>query len=358
MLVIDGSQGEGGGQILRTALSLAAVLGRHVRIEAIRARRPNPGLAAQHLTALRALATICQARVSGDAPGSRVVEFEPTSPPAAGAYRFDVAAARQGGSAGAVTLVLQAIVLPLAAAQGDSRVALSGGTHMAWSPPFDYVEAIWLPAVRRMGIDAQARLARTGWFPIGQGSVDVEVRGRGALPGALRPLEAAERGRLVRWEVHALAANLPAHIPQRMATRAANLLSVAGVPVEVRPQRVTAACAGAALSITGVYEHVKAGFNALGAPGKPSEAVAEEAVELALAHYRSGAALDRHLADQVLVPLALAAGPSRFTTDRATEHLQTNAWVIEQFGLATIRLDSRADGTAEVRVTPAVRTPT
>jgi RNA 3'-terminal phosphate cyclase (ATP) len=336
-LVIDGSYGEGGGQILRTALALAAVTGRAIRIEKIRAGRKSPGLAAQHLTGVRAAAAICNARLAGDELGSQTLTFAPGSLPQAGDYVFDVAEARAGGSAGATTLVLQTILLPLALVAGDSTVTLRGGTHVAWSPPFDYVHDVWLPALARMGLSATLELVSWGWYPLGQGEIwgTIQGLGTGLKPS---PLTLVERGALRRVRGRAVAANLPSHIPQRMADRARSLLVEAGVDARIEPLRVRAACAGAGIFLAAEYDHVRAGFNALGARGKPSEAVAEEAVATLLAHRDSGAALDQHLADQLILPLALAGGESRFSVEQVTRHLITNAWVVEQFGLARVSI--------------------
>jgi RNA 3'-terminal phosphate cyclase (ATP) len=336
-LVIDGSYGEGGGQILRTALALAAVTGRAIRIEKIRAGRKSPGLAAQHLTGVRAAAAVCNARLTGDELGSQTLTFAPGSLPQAGDYVFDVAEARAGGSAGATTLVLQTILLPLALVAGDSTVTLRGGTHVAWSPPFDYVHDVWLPALARMGLSATLELVSWGWYPLGQGEIwgTIQGLGTGLKPS---PLTLVERGALRRVRGRAVAANLPSHIPQRMADRARSLLVEAGVDARIEPLRVRAACAGAGIFLAAEYDHVRAGFNALGARGKPSEAVAEEAVATLLAHRDSGAALDQHLADQLILPLALAGGESRFSVEQVTRHLITNAWVVEQFGLARVSI--------------------
>jgi RNA 3'-terminal phosphate cyclase (ATP) len=146
-IIIDGAHGEGGGQILRTALSLSAITHRPFRIERIRALRRNPGLAAQHLTAVRSAAALCSAQLHGETLGSSSLAFATTATAEAGDYFFDVGLGREGGSAGAVTLVVQTILLPLAFATGDSRVELRGGTHMAWSPPFEYVRDVWLPSL-------------------------------------------------------------------------------------------------------------------------------------------------------------------------------------------------------------------
>jgi RNA 3'-terminal phosphate cyclase (ATP) len=236
-VLIDGAHGEGGGQILRTALSLSAITRRPLRIECIRALRRNPGLAAQHLTAVRAAAALCDAQLSGDTLGSACLDFVPQAPVVAGNYAFDVSLAREGGSAGAVMLVLQTVFLPLALANGDSGVELHGGTHMAWSPPFDYVRDVWLPMLSRLGVEASVELASWGWYPVGKGEVRAQIRGHQAT---LKPLELEQRGSLLRVSARAVAANLPAHIPQRMADRARTLLAVLGVDLRIEPLRVRA----------------------------------------------------------------------------------------------------------------------
>lgn len=349
-LSIDGSHGEGGGQILRTSLTFSALLGQPIRIHDIRAGRPRPGLAAQHLTAIRAAAAICAADLRGDSLGSASLDFTPTRPSCAGTYRFDVAEAREGGSAGATSLILQTILLPLALTDGASHVTLLGGTHMQWSPSFDYLRDVWLPAFSRLGMTATIGLRDWGWFPIGKGVIEANIRGRaGHRPGRL---ETESRGELLAVEGRAVAANLPANIAQRMADRASALLRDLPCPVAIDAARVHAACAGAGIFLTARYAQTAAGFSSHGARGKPAEEVAEEAARSLLAHHASGAAFDIHLGDQILVPLALADGPSRFTVAAATRHLETNAWVIERFGLARIEIERRADGTSLVTVTP------
>ena len=181
MLVIDGAYGEGGGQILRTSVALAAILGQPIRIENIRAGRKNPGLAAQHLTALRAAAMVCDATLTGDELGSTRLIFEPRSQPVPGLYEFDVSEAREGGSAGAATLVLQTILLPLALAQGSSTVTVRGGTHVAWSPPFHYLRDVYLPMVAYLGIEASVELLAWGWYPAGEGEIALEISGSSTL---------------------------------------------------------------------------------------------------------------------------------------------------------------------------------
>jgi len=352
-LILDGSHGEGGGQILRTSLTFAAITGRAIRVERIRAGRPKPGLAPQHLTAVRAAASLCRATTTGDETGSTALDFAPRTAVAPDTYAFDVAAASKGGSAGATSLVLQTVLLPLALTEGRSQLSIKGGTHMAWSPPFDYVRDIWLPALAKLGIEATIELRTSGWFPIGQGEVAATITGLGAAwRRRLKPLILCERGPLHRITGRALAADLPEHIPQRMADRATALLDRLGVPLAIMPQVVSAACAGAGLFLTAEYEHIRCGFSAIGVRGKPAEEVAEEAVQALLAHRTAGAALDQHLADQIVVPLALAAGRSKISVERISRHLETNAWVIERFGLARVHLEQTSAGSGLITVDP------
>lgn len=334
MLVIDGAYGEGGGQILRTVLSLAAILTRPVRIENIRAGRKNPGLAAQHLTAVQAAAMVCDADLSGAKLGSTQLTFVPQSPPIPGVYEFDVAEAREGGSAGAATLVLQTILLPLALAQGASEVTIKGGTHVPWSPSFHYVRDVYLPMVARLGLQATVDLLAWGWYPAGNGEIKVEITGRAGLAAeSAHHFEGLwkERGPLKQIYGLAVASSLPSHIAQRMRDRAINLLKQEGLPVTIEPRRVQSVSPGAGIFLVAEYESSRAGFSALGKIGKPAERVAEEAVNDLLAFHRSGAALDVHLTDQLILPVALSGLPAVLSVERVSEHTLTNIWVVEQF---------------------------
>lgn len=348
-LVIDGSYGEGGGQILRTSVALSAITGCALRVENIRAKRPNPGLAAQHITSVRAVATLCDAELGGDKERSSTLDFTPRQSVRTGNYSFDVAEARKGGSAGAAMLVLQAVLPPLLIASGDSHISVRGGTHVAWSPPFDYVHDVWLPTLARMGARATASLVTSGWYPVGQGEVEVTVTGAG---GALSPLTVVERGRLHHVSGRAIAASLPAHIAARMANRASACLREVGIEARIEARRLRAACPGAGIFLATTYDSAICGFSALGERGKPAETVAEEAVGAFLSFHRSDAAVDAHLADQMILPMALASGQSKFTTPRLTNHLATNAWVVEQFGVADVVLKVETNAPVHVTVTP------
>jgi len=364
MITIDGSHGEGGGQILRTALSLSVITGQPMRIERIRAGRRQPGLRPQHLTAVRAAAAVCGARLEGDTVGSQALLFEPQHAPRAGHYVFDVREAAKGGSAGSVTLIFQTLLLPLALAKGKSELILRGGTHVAWSPPFHYLQHVYLPAVARLGINAKIELRKWGWYPVGGGEVRAVVRGRwggkregkegkeGKKGTEGRPsfefpassFRLVERGELKRlWGVSATS-NLPKHIRKRMRLRALERLRPAGVRAEIELLDVPSPGPGAGLFLFAEYEGangdtVTAGFSGFGRLRKRAEAVADEAAKAFLTYHRSGEPVDPHLADQLILPLALAGCAATFRTSEVTRHLLTNVWVVEQFLDVEVRVE-------------------
>jgi RNA 3'-terminal phosphate cyclase (ATP) len=357
ILTIDGAHGEGGGQILRTALAFSMLTLRPFRIVNIRARRRNPGLLPQHLSATRAAAAITIANVSGDQLASSELTFAPSRPPQPGSYLFDVAEIAGHGSAGSAILILQTILVPLTLAQGPSTIIVRGGTHLEWAPAYDDFAQEYLPALGRMGLRAEAELLNWGWYPAGGGEVRCSLAGahNSAPHGAClpRPLEAVERGPLLRITGRAVAANLPSNICQRMCDRARIVLSDLGVPLHIEALRVRAVCPGAGIFLLTEYgESMAASFSAHGRQGKPSETVANEAVAALREHHVSGAAVELHLADQLLVPLAIAARPSHFTTSRPTAHLATNAWTVEQFGVAKITIEQNV--LTHVRVEPSM----
>ena len=317
MLHLDGSYGEGGGQILRTALSLSAVTGVPVRIDRVRAGRPKPGLRPQHLTAVQALARVSQAEVTGAHLGSQALTFKPRVLKA-GHYLFDVAA--RTGSAGAVSLIAQALLPPLLMAGAPSTVILKGGTHVPWSPPVHYLSRVFLPALARLGAQVGIVLERWGWYPKGGGEVALEITPASALAGVEWRTPATPLG----FQALSAASQLPEHVARRQATRLAARLQ-GTVPVEILP--ASGQDPGSFVFLWGSW----AGFSALGARGKLAEQVADEVADAYQSFLKRGSALDRHLADQMLIYLALARGPSSFTTETITSHLLTNVWVIEQF---------------------------
>jgi RNA 3'-terminal phosphate cyclase (ATP) len=348
MIVINGSYGEGGGQVLRTSLTFSALLGKPVRIENIRAKRRNPGLQAQHLTGVRAIAQICDAELEGADLGSLTLTFRPRSSPRAGEYSFDVAEARKGGSAGATSLVFQTLLLPLAFAPGLSCLTIRGGTHVAWSPPFQYLHHVYLPTLARMGLEASVEIERWGWYPIGAGEMTALIEGR--KESDFSGLDLVERGELKRlWGISATS-NLPTHVGQRQKKRAEETLRKPGFDPRIEIVDAPSPGQGTAVFLVAEYENTVSGFSSLGERGKPAEKVAEEACGEFLAYHQSGAGLDQHLADQLILPLALARGPSAFTTCEITQHLLTNVWVVEQFLDARFEIEGEEGETGRVQI--------
>lgn len=348
MIVINGSYGEGGGQVVRTSLTLSALLGQPIRIENIRARRRKPGLQAQHLTGVRAIAEICDAELEGADLGSFTLTFKPRSSPRVGEYSFDVAEARKGGSAGATSLVFQTLLLPLAFAAGQSRLTIRGGTHVAWSPPFHYLQHIYLPTLAHLGLEVRAEIESWGWYPIGGGEMTAAIRGR--KEGHLSGLDLVERGELKRLGGISATSNLPAHIGQRQKKQAGECLRKRGFDPQIEIVDAPSPGQGTAVFLMAEYEHAVAGFSSLGKRGKPAEKVAEEACREFMAYHHSGACLDQHLADQLILPLALASGPSAFTTCEITQHLLTNVWVVGQFLDVRFEIEGEEGQTGKVRV--------
>jgi RNA 3'-terminal phosphate cyclase (ATP) len=343
MLLLDGSYGEGGGQVLRTALALSAVTGQAIQLEHIRAGRRKPGIQPQHLTAVRAVARVCNAQVHGDRLGSQSLTFVPGSPPQPGTFTFDVCQVSKGGSAGAVSLVFQAVLMPLALAAGTSQLVLRGGTHVAWSPPFDYLKRVYLPTLARVGVSAKVQIERWGWYPSGGGEILATVHGLGP-GGTLHGIDLSQRGALLRVRGNSVSSNLPKHIRTRQEGAALYALRSQGVNARIDVMDAPSKGQGTALFLCAESENTVAGFASLGALGKPAEQVAGEAAQALLTFLQSSAALDRHLADQLVLPLALAVGHSQFTTEEVTQHLLTVAWVVNQFFPGRIEVEGAEGG--------------
>ncbi len=336
-IVIDGSQGEGGGQILRTALALSAVTRRPFRMARIRARRSKPGLLRQHLTAVRAAAAICGAEVRGADLGSTEIAFGP-GPVAPGEYRFAV------GTAGSACLVLQAVLPPLLTAPGPSVLTLEGGTHNPAAPPFDFLAKAFLPLVGRMGPQVEATLERYGFFPAGGGRFTVRIE-----PAArLARLDLRERGEVTGRLARVLIANLPRAIAEReAAVLAATLGWPASDCVIETPEGV--AGPGNVVMVEVVTEPVTELFTGFGQPGVRAEAVAGGAAQACRTWLAAGVPVGAHLADQILVPMALAGGGS-FRTLPLTLHATTNIEVVRRFLDLPIRTTPAEDRTVLVEV--------
>jgi RNA 3'-terminal phosphate cyclase (ATP) len=323
-LTIDGSYGEGGGQILRSSLALSCITGRHIRINNIRAgRRPKPGLQPQHLTAARAAAAICGGELSGAAVGSMTLQFAPDQVKP-GSYAFDVSEIK--ASAGSTGLIFQTIFLPLLLAGGESRISLKGGTHNPFAPTFNYISDVFLAAMEKMGARCWIRMEKAGYYPIGGGEVKVQIE----PVKSLSPLDITERGELQHVFCTSAVSNLPMDIARRQLDRGLMRIHGMGVPADGETVDYASPGKGTTFFIVARYAHTTTGFSSLGKLGKPAEKVADEACEEFRRYHATDGAVDPHLADQLILPLALASGPSRFTTSRITRHLLTNIWVAEQ----------------------------
>jgi len=331
MMTIDGSFGEGGGQVLRTSLALAALLGRELRVEGIRAGRPKPGLAAQHLAGVRAAAEVCGARVEGARLGSTELTFVPGRI-RGGHFRFDV------GTAGATTLVLQTILPCLLFARETSHLRITGGTNVLWSPPQEYIAHVFLSAIAAMGARAELECLTPGFYPKGGGHIEARVM---PIDAPLGPLHWRERGELRSLTAFSVVeARLPAHIIGQQIDGARRALGSAGLRTETAHPE--SASPGTMLMIAAGFERGAGGFAVLGERGRPAEDVGGEAGEQAAEFLAASSTVDRHLADQLLLYAAVAAGETAYVTEEVTEHLRTNAWVIQQFLDAEIEIDEAA----------------
>ena len=328
MIIIDGSYGEGGGQILRSSLALSMTTGKSIEIRNIRARRRRPGLCPQHLTCVKAAASVCGAQLEGDELSSQRLIFIPDKVKP-GHYSFAI------GTAGSVMLVFQTILLPLALSQSASEVIFVGGTHVPWSPCFHYIDLVFRPALSAMGISFEMELERWGFYPKGGGVVRTRILPSKGL-NAFKPV--FKREERVRVKAISATARLPDHVRKRQSARAKSVLEGREIKVEMEEMEGSAMCPGSLLFcwISGHGRY--GGFTGLGAKGKPAEKVADEAVSGLLAFLDSGAACDKYLSDQMLLPAVLAGEESHWSTDSISNHLHTNVWVTERFGLGKVEL--------------------
>jgi len=341
VIAIDGSIGEGGGQVLRSALTLSLLTGQAFHMTHIRETRARPGLFPQHLAAVQAAAQISGAGLSGDRIGSHELHFAP-GPVCPGQYHFDI------GTAGATALVLQTVLLPLAVADGASRLSISGGTHVPWSPCFHYLDWHWRPLLARIGIRFRLELAMAGFYPQGGGELRAKIAGGARAV----PLELLERGRLRCLRGLSAVANLPLEIAERQRDQALRGLGSRMPKVEVRigVEALPARSRGTVLLLLAEFEHSQACFFALGARGKRAERVADEAVDELCGFVQGDSAVDRWMADQLLLPLALAGPGSVFRTAQVSSHLLTNAAVIERFLPLQISVEGAAGEAGLVRI--------
>jgi RNA 3'-terminal phosphate cyclase (ATP) len=318
MITIDGSEGEGGGQVLRTALSLSLVTGQPFTIKNIRANRERAGVMRQHMTAVEAACAVGGTDCEELDVGASEISFVPGKVKP-GDYHFAV------GTAGSTSLVLQTVLPPLMLADGPSRLVLEGGTHNIYAPPFDFIERVFLPVINRMGPRVTAKLKRPGFYPAGGGHVEVEIE----PASALTPMELIKRGELRRVEARAMVAALPGAIAVRELAAVEKIL---GWPEDARkivqlPERVGP---GNIVMAEAEFDNVTEMTSGFGKLGVPAEAVGEHAAKRMAGYLASTAAVGPYLADQLLLPFALAGGGS-FTTVKPTQHSRTAAAVIARF---------------------------
>ena len=330
VLEIDGSYGEGGGQLVRTAVALSAVTGKEIRVTNIRRNRPNPGLKQQHLKALEVTARICEARVSGLFPGSTELSFAPVEIKG-GKYDIDI------GTAGSITLLLQCLMPALPFAKEKVELTVRGGTDVAWAPTVDYLQQVTFRALERLGYAGNVTLKEHGYYPKGGGKVSAFFE-----PCRLRGFHFLKEEEEIRGISHA--SNLPAHVPLRQAEAASARLLEAGYPSLIETQSFEAFSTGSGITLWAGY----VGGSALGERGLPAEKVGKRAAEEVITELKARASVDMHLADQ-LIPYMALAGNSSYTVRELSLHAATNIWVTEQFLDVKFRIEEK-EGLFEVSV--------
>lgn len=317
MIEIDGSEGEGGGQVVRNACALSLVTGTPFRVTNVRGQREKPGLMRQHVTAIEAACQIGGAACEGLTVGSSQIVFRPERG-CAGEYHFAV------GTAGSTGLVLQTVLMPLAMADRPSRLVLEGGTHNLLAPPFDFIEKSFLPIINRMGPTVTARLVRPGFYPRGGGRIEVDI-----TPAPLRAIDCTDRGALVDRSALALFAAIPPGVADREIATARKLLDWPEGAFAVR-ELPESQGPGNILLLEAAFEHVTEVVSGFGKLGVSAERVAQTAVGRMAGYLASDAFAGPYLADQLLLPFALAGGGA-FTTVKPSRHSLTAAGIIERF---------------------------
>lgn len=332
MIEIDGSFGEGGGQIVRTAVALSAVTGKAVRIARIRQGRSKPGLAAQHAQALRALAAICDAGTSGATPGSSEIIFTPGKI-RGGRHRIEI------GTAGSVTLLLECLLPALLSADGPSSLQIQGGTDVQWSPAIDYFKKVFLPALSTFGAKVSLEVLQRGYYPRGQGEVLLEVEPARLLASHLESpacsgqiiqnhiVQNIQNNQSTQCVVQGVShcSNLPEHVAARQAESAEQALAQAGFSSQIYREPLRLPSLGSGITLWSGYK----GASSLGERGLPAEKVGRRAAEELIIELKSPATVDVHLADQLIPYLALAGGS--YTVREISLHAKTNIWTAAHF---------------------------
>lgn len=346
---IDGSYGEGGGQILRTAMALSALAQKPVEIEKIRAGRKDPGLRPQHLASVQAIRDISQGKLEGAAPGSLRISFWPGKIKP-GNYFFDVS--KETRSAGSVSLVLQSLLPPLFASGQFSRINLKGGTHVPFSPPVHYLQQVFAPLLERMGFKVKIDLKTWGFYPEGGGEIIAQVETGPRRQSFL--MTRRDDFKTVRGI--SVAMNQSMNVAERQARAASDFLTAEGFQPEIEAGEIPAPAGRETRSsfifLRPVMTNGFAGFSALGEKGKPVEEVGIEAAQQVLKYARNRWALDPQVADQAIIYACLLSGKSEFTVTELTSHFLTNVWVIQQFLPARIAIEGEKGTPGKVTVKP------
>ena len=323
---IDGSFGEGGGQILRTSLSLSVLTGQAIEIFNIRAKRKNPGLQKQHLVCVEASQKISGAKVSGASLNSNFLRFEPKDI-RPGKYEFDI------GTAGSTTLVAQTILLPLAYSHRPSEISIIGGTHNPLAPPFHYFNEVFLKILEALNLKIKANLEKWGFFPKGGGKIRLFIE-----PSEIKTKNFLERGELKEISGLSAVSNLPLSIALRQKESLIKKIKQYNLPlngnpeIEIKIEEAKTFSPGTFLFLKLIFENnLIAGFSSLGKIGKTAEKVAEEVAEELKEYWFSEKALHYYLADQIILYLALSKKPFAFTTSKITNHLLTHIWLLQKF---------------------------
>ncbi len=340
MIEIDGSFGEGGGQVLRSSLTLSVLTGHAMRIVNVRAGRKKPGLRPQHLQSVEAAAKISGASVVGAKIGSTQITFQPGDIKP-GNYHFDI------GTAGSTSLVLQTILLPLCKADRKSMVTVTGGTHVPSSPCFHYLDLHWLHYLRQVGLDIDLRIEQAGFYPQGGGRVRAAIR----PIDQTQPLQITKRGKLKQIRGISAVANLPKDIAKRQRQRVVNRLGSKYPLNDIRTVQLPSRFKGTVMLLLAEFEHSQCCYFGLGAPGKRAEFVADEAIDAFDEFMTGDGAIDQFLADQLLLPLAFVPGESTLRTSKVTQHLLTNAEIIKLFLPVEISTEGQLNAPGMVTIT-------
>ncbi|MFQ5710186.1 MAG: RNA 3'-terminal phosphate cyclase [Candidatus Geothermarchaeales archaeon] len=337
--VVDGSMLEGGGQLLRMAVAYSAAMGKPVKIRDIRAKRPRPGLKAQHIGAVRSVASLTDAEVRGLTLGSREIEFYPKEAKS-GDYKIDV------GTAGSIGLLLQCLAPPAAFAPGEVSVELRGGTSVRWAVPVIALKHVIWPILGRMGFRGRIEVLREGFYPRGGGLVRVSIEPLKRL----KPLSLGEKGEIKIIRGVSLCGRLPAHVAERQAKSAEDVLRKAGLgEVDIRPVCDTGPRTPFSPgSVVVLWAETSTGCliesDSLGAPGKPSEVVGREAAEQLVSQLKTGATVDIHTADNLIIWFSIASGMSRLRVSKLTLHTRTAIELARQIAGSTFEVEEEPDG--------------